>query len=186
MKKAILTLVLVGVFTLAACDSGEVTEDVDSWEVAYEFSYDEISEWDPMVTPGGEDDQGSVDSVDDDSGFVSIKAGPNGWGGLQTPALEVDMTRNPFLFVQVYESEDGFNWGAQTIIDDQVGDEWALYVISDNGLKWNHYAGGSIADGVGNIYDEYGENLDLRFWVYPTGGEEATVEISSIKIVYMD
>lgn len=181
MKKLLALLALVLVFTLAAC--GEA-EPEGGYELAYSFSYDEIAAFDLMVTPGGEVDQGSVASVDDDGGFVRIQAGPNGWGGVQTPALSLDMTREPIFMVRVNESPDAFNWGAQTIHSDLVGESWALYVINDNGMKWNQYAAGNIADAIGVTYTDYGDVLDLHFWIYPAGSTDAFVEITEITVFY--
>lgn len=200
MKKVFLSVTLIlTVAMLSACnaedgespsdneDNGdEPTETLEGWEVAHAFDYEDIAEWDPMVTPNGEADKGSVESVSEDGEFVAIKAGESGFGGLQTPALEVDLTRNPMLMVQVHESEDQFQWGAQTIITDHVGDEWGLYVINDNDLKWNHYAGARVDEAIGAAYANYGDVVDLHFWLYPTGSEDAILEVSSVYIVYMD
>lgn len=181
MKKLLGLASLLLVFTLAAC--GTPTEE-SGWELAYSFSYTDIAAFAPMVTPGGEADQGSVMGVDNDGGFVTIKAGPNGWGGVQTPALTLDLSREPIFLVRVNESPDAFKWGAQTILSSLVGESWALYVINDNDMKWNQYAGGNIADAIGVTYSEYGTVLDLHFWIYPAGSPDAFVEITEILVFY--
>ena len=182
MKKILGFLVLLSVFTLAAC--GTTEEQNSGWELAYSFTYAEIAEFALMITPGGADDQGSIVAVDHDGGFVRIQAGPNGWGGVQTPALNLDLSREPIFLVRVHESPDAFRWGAQTILSDLVGDSWALYVINDNDMKWNQYAGGNIADAIGVTYSEYGDVLDLHFWLYPAGSPDAIVEITEILVFY--
>lgn len=181
MKKLLALVSLLLVFTLAAC--GAPAQE-SGWELAYSFSYDEIALFDKMVTPGGEADQGSVFSIDHEGGFVTIKAGPNGWGGVQTPALTLDLSREPIFLVRVKESPDAFRWGAQTLLSSLVGESWGLYVINDNDMKWNQYAGGNVTDAIGVVYSEYGTILDLHFWVYPAGSPDAFVEITEIVVFY--
>ena len=198
MKKIYLSLILAAAsLTLGDCeseteipgDNEETTEDSlehDEWEVAYAFDYDDIAEWNPMITPSGEIDEGKVIDLSDEGEYVTIQAGESGFGGLQTPALEVDMTRNPMLLTRVHESDDAFQWGSKVILSDLVGEDWGLYLINDNNMKWNHYAGARIDEAIGPIYNDYGDILDLHFWFYPTGGEEATVQLTSVYIVYLD
>lgn len=183
MKKLLLlTALFTSMFVLAACDSAATEEG--GYELAYSFTYEEIALFDLMITPGGAVDQGVVMGVDHEGGFVTIKAGPNGWGGVQTPALNLDMSREPIFLVRVNESPDAFKWGVQTLLSDLVGESWGLYIINDNDMKWNQYAGGNIADSIGVTYSDYGTILDLHFWIYPAGSPDAFVQITEIVIFY--
>ena len=62
--------------------------------------------------------------------------------------------------------------------------EWGLYIIPDNNLKWNKYAGVDLKEALGDDFtDIYGEQCNIKLWIYPAGGPEGTVSVSEILVV---
>jgi hypothetical protein len=180
MNKHLLTTTLaVMTFTLAGC----ATNTAPTYEVAATYSYADIADWDLMVTPGGDVDKGSVVETNTTDGFVTIKAGPNNWGGVQSPSIKLDLEREPLIMVRIFENADGFKWGAQVIRAQDSGEEWANYLIPDHNSKWSLFVAANVTERLDGVYDEYGSEIDLVFWIYPVGAN-ATVSIQEIVIVY--
>ena len=147
---------------------------------SYNMDFKEISKWTAMVTPGG--GEGSVTKADN---VAIIKAAPDGWGGVQSEKITLDLTKDPILLVQVKESRDGFKWGVKFVPSTlQIEDHaWGFYLIEDNNFKWNNYAGVDLRAKLGqDVIGLYGEKIEGVFWIYTTGGPESTVEITGLKI----
>jgi len=176
-----------GVLWVYPAGSPEAEVEVTSVKIAnmennpfiYEADFEAVSEWGSMVTPGG--GEGSVTKGDS---AAIIKAAPDGWGGVQSEPITIDLSKDPFLFVQVMESHDGFKWGAKfTPVDPVIEDHaWGFYLIADNNFKWNNYAVVDMKARLADFIDLYGETIEGVIWVYPAGSPEAEVEITSVKI----
>lgn len=174
-KKVLFTVLLFGVLILAIGCTGK-KDDV----FFYEKDYNDIAAWQPMVTPGG--GEGRVEKGDQ---VAIIKASADGWGGIQSEKVTLDLSKHPILLVQVRENHDGFKWGAKFVPSNlQLEDHaWGFYLIEDNNFKWNNYAGVDIRAKLGQIFiDLYGEKVEGVFWLYAAGSPEATVEITSVKM----
>ncbi|NLW60550.1 MAG: hypothetical protein GX073_09455 [Firmicutes bacterium] len=175
MRKKGLLVVLCGVLLLAA-GCGSKQDDIYFWVK----DYNDIAQWQPMVTPGG--GEGSVEKGDQ---VAIIKAAPDGWGGVQSEKVTLDLSKRPMLLVQVRENQDGFKWGAKFVPSNlQMEDHaWGFYLIEDNNFKWNNYAGVDLREKLGQIFiDMYGEKVEGVFWLYAAGSPEATVEVTSVKM----
>lgn len=174
-KKVFLAPVLLGVLLLAAgCQ--KTNDDIYFWV----RDYNDIATWQPMVTPGG--GEGTVEMGDQ---VAIIKAAPDGWGGVQSEKVTLDLSKHPMLLVQVRENHDGFKWGAKFVPSNlQMPDHaWGFYLIEDNNFKWNNYAGVDLRAKLGQIFiDMYGEKVEGVFWLYAAGSPEATVEITSVRM----
>ena len=176
LKNILLTVVLLGVLILTIGCSQAKKDGV----FFYNKDYNAIASWEPMVTPGG--GEGSADKGDN---VAIIKAAPDGWGGVQSEKVTLDLSKHPILLVQVRENQDGFKWGAKFVpsnlqLDDHA---WGFYLIEDNNFKWNNYAGVDLRAKLGQIFiDLYGEKVEGAFWLYAAGSPEATVEITSVKM----
>lgn len=172
--------VILSIILVAGCqeqDEGSGTDDL----FFYTQSAEEIADWGPMDTPGG--GEGSVEMGDD---VAVIKAAEDGWGGIQSEPLELDLSKDPLLFVRVKENADEFQWGAKFVpsspeLEDH---EWGLYVIEDNNFKWNNYAVVNLREKLEESFiDLYGEEVEGVLWIHAAGGPEATVEVSEVKIM---
>ncbi len=175
LKKVVVSTMLLVVLLMAAGCTKEV-KDLYS----YTKDYSEISTWGSMVTPGG--GEGTVTKGDN---VAIIKAAADGWGGVQSEKVTLDLTKDPMLLVQVKENADGFKWGVKFVPSTlQVEDHaWGLYLIEDNNFKWNNYAGVDLRAKVGQDFiDLYGEKVEGVFWIYAAGSPEATVEVTSVKM----
>ncbi|GHV31468.1 hypothetical protein AGMMS4952_20300 [Spirochaetia bacterium] len=174
MKKYLYcALALMVVLLVSACKNGP--------EFVYEKSWTDVAAWKSMITPGG--GEGSV--VRGDSSAI-IQAAPDGWGGVQSEKITLDLSQNPILLIQVRENADGFKWGAKFVPDSPAIPDhaWGFYLIEDNNFKWNNYAGTDIRLKLGQDFiDIYGEKAEGVFWIYAAGSPDATVEISSVKIL---
>lgn len=179
-KKRALAMVLLVIITtvpLTACSNSKGSGGVN---YTYSKSFSDVAGWGSMVTPGG--GEGSVSKGDN---VAIIKAAADGWGGVQSEKITLDLSKEPVLLVQVKECTDEFKWGAKFVPSNTVVDDhkWGFYLIEDNNFKWNNYAGSDIKLKLGQDFiDLYGEKVEGVIWLYPAGGPEATVEISSVKI----
>jgi len=173
-KVFVASMLLVVMLLSAACTQGAKGVYI------YEKDYQAISAWKPMETPGG--GEGTVEKGDS---AAIIKAAPDGWGGVQSEKVTLDLSKNPMLLVQVRENLDGFKWGAKFVPSNlQVEDHaWGFYLIEDNNFKWNNYAGVDLREKLGKDFiDLYGEKVEGVFWIYAAGSPEAVVEVTSVKI----
>lgn len=186
MKKKVIALMgaIALTFGMTACGSGAGSKET-TWNVAEEFSYTEIAEWKGMQTPTEGSGTGSVAEKNDTDGFVTIKAADDGWGGLESGYIEIDLSKDPILFAQIFENPDGYVWGMKIVPENPIEDhEWGLYVIPDNNLKWNKYAGVDLKSVLGDDFVAiYGEKSKVKIWLYAAGGPEGTVSVSNILLV---
>jgi len=181
-KKFTLALALLLALTvlLAACFAESASaEDPEVLTFFYTADFDAISGWGPMVTPGG--GEGSVTKGDN---AAIVKAAEDGWGGVQSDVITLDLSQNPFLFVQIMENHDGFKWGAKFTPSDPLIEDhaWGFYLIPDNNFKWNSYAVVDLTERLGDYIDLYGETIEGVLWIYAAGGPDAEVEVTSVKI----
>jgi hypothetical protein len=163
----------------AADDITSSGDSAASLNFIYSADLNAIANWGAMVTPGG--GEGSVTKGDE---AAIIKAAEDGWGGVQSEPFTIDLSKNPLLFVQIMESNDGFKWGAKFTPSDPVVEdhEWGFYLIADNNFKWNNYAVVDLRERLGDFIDLYGESIEGVLWIYAAGGPEAEVEVTSVKI----
>lgn len=181
-KKAAFTLGMASLLFVAGC--GEQSGNESSANELFSYTQDgaDVAEWTSMETPGG--GEGSVELGDD---VAIIHAASDGWGGVQSDTISIDLSRDPLLFVRVKESGDDFKWGAKFVPSSPEIDEhnWGMYLIEDNNFKWNNYAVVDIKDKLGESFVHlYGEDLEGVIWLMASGSSEATVEISEVKIMY--
>ena len=69
--------------------------------------------------------------------------------------------------------------------DPEEGHEWGFYLIEDNNFKWNKYAAVNVNEALKDFADAYGNKFEGVLWVYATGGEEASVDVSSLSLLLM-
>lgn len=189
MKKAkIFGLVLGMAVMLTACgskDSAKTNEGLETWTVAQSFSYDQIAKWESMKTPTEGSGSGSVVETNTSEGFATIKAADDGWGGVESEYIELDLEKEPMLFAQIFENPDGSNWGIKVVPENAIEDhQWGLYIVPDNNLKWNKYAGANLCDVLDEDFQAiYGTKVKVKIWVFAAGGPESTVSVSELKII---
>lgn len=184
MKKITMavTLLVAMVCVLAGCSAKSAD---GTWNVVKSYGYSDIAAWGTMQTPVEGSGSGSVVEKNDADGFVTIQAAEDGWGGLESEYIEFDLTKEPMVFAQIFENPDGCNWGMKIVPEGASEDHaWGLYLVPDNNLKWNKYAGVKVTD----VLDEdfraiYGDKVKAKIWVFAAGGPEATVSVSEIKVV---
>jgi len=175
LKKVVLLVMVLGMLIFTA---GCETKKGDIY--FYVKDYNDIAKWKSMETPGG--GEGTVELGDQ---VAIIKAAPDGWGGVQSEKVTLDLSKHPMLLVQVRENHDGFKWGAKFVPSNPQMDDhrWGFYLIEDNNFKWNNYAGVDLRAKLGQIFiDIYGEKVEGVFWLYAAGSPEAEVEITSVKM----
>jgi hypothetical protein len=186
MRGRIVGAALLGAALLCAgCKKAEVQSGVQAVVqsgVSYSYTKNaqEVARWTSMVTPGG--GEGSVSSG---SNVAIIKAAPDGWGGVQSEKITLDLSKEPVLLVQVRENADGFKWGAKFVPSTPAVEDhaWGFYLIEDNNFKWNNYAGVDLRAKLGQDFiGLYSEKVEGVIWLYATGSPEATVEITSVKM----
>jgi hypothetical protein len=185
MKKGLFILLALsfGLF-ITACKE-EADEANLGWNATQTFAYSDIATWDGMETPVEGSGTGSVSETNTTDEFVTIQAASDGWGGLQSPSITLDLSTNPYIFAQIYESPDGSNWGMK-FVPDNAGEsgEWGYYLIEDNSMKWNKYAGVDVRDALGEDFVTlYGEEVTGKLWIFAAGGPTATVSVSQIVVV---
>jgi len=171
----VMALVMGTVF-LAGCQSNTSTGTL----FIYSKDYSDIASWGSMVTPGG--GEGSVTKGDS---VAVIQAAEDGWGGVQSEEVTLDLTKAPILLVQISECADEYKWGIKFVPSDPAVEDhaWGFYLIEDNNFKWNNYGGVDIKNKLGDEFvDLYGESVKGVFWIYATGGPEATVEVTTVKM----
>ncbi len=177
LKKFLLTIGFILVLALiSGCQEQEAKE-----LFFYKQSAEEIANWTAMVTPGG--GEGSVELGDD---VAIVKAAQDGWGGVQSAPMTIDLSKDPMVFVQVKESADGFRWGAKFVPTTPAIEEhaWGIYLIEDNNFKWNNYAAVDMKDKLGESFIEmYGEEVEGVLWIYASGGPEAEVQVTEVKML---
>jgi hypothetical protein len=179
-KKLVLTLALVlSVTMLAGCQKEEEEKEL----FFYTQTAEDISKWTSMETPAPGGGEGTVTLTDN---VAVIKAAADGWGGVQSAPITLDLSKDPMFFVQVKESADGFKWGAKFVptTPEVDGHEWGVYLIEDNNFKWNNYAAVDIKEKLGQDFiDIYGEEVEGVLWIYAAGSPEATVEVTQAKML---
>ena len=186
MKKkfVLLMLALTLGFVVSACSEDEAEQETLGFNPTQTFTYSDIASWDGMVTPIKGSGTGSVVETNDTLGFVTIQAASDGWGGLESESITLDLSTNPYVFAQINESPDGSNWGMKFVPDnaDESG-EWGYYLIPDNSMKWNKYAGVDVRKALGEDFVTiYGEEVTGKLWIFAAGGPEATVSVSQIVV----
>lgn len=147
----------------------------------YTQSAEEIANWTSMVTPGG--GEGSVSLGDN---VAVVQAAEDGWGGVQSENVTIDLTKDPLFLVRIKESQDGFKWGAKFVPSTPIIEEhaWGVYLIEDNEFKWNNYAAADMSYKLGEDFiSMYGEEVEGVIWIYATGGPEAEVEVTEVKMM---
>ncbi|WP_413377276.1 hypothetical protein [Alkalihalobacillus sp. 1P02AB] len=178
LKKVFMSIGFIAILGLAVgCQQQESAEDL----FFYTQSAEEIADWTSMVTPGG--GEGSASLGDD---VAIVQAAEDGWGGVQSEPITLDFSKDPMFFIQIKESADEFQWGAKFVPTTPEIEEhaWGVYLIEDNNFKWNNYAAVDIADKVGEDFISlYGEEVEGVIWVYATGGPEAEVEVTEVKML---
>lgn len=173
------TMGLAMVMALAACGKKTGTQAL----YFYDKTAEEVASWKPMETPS-EEGGGSGSVTKGDSAAV-IKAAFDGWGGVQSEKITLDLTKEPILMIQVKENADGFKWGAKFVPSEPViaDHEWGFYLLEDNNFKYNNYAATDLKAKLGQDFiDAYGDKVEGVIWIYAAGSPEASVEISSVKM----
>lgn len=180
-----LALVLGMALLFTGCGAGSADAGSETWTVQETFGYDEIAEWKPMETPTEGSGSGSVIETNTTDGFVTIQAAEDGWGGVESGYIELDLEKEPMIFAQVFENPDGCKWGLKVVPENATEDQaWGLYLIEDNNLKWNKYAGVKVTSVLDEDFQAvYGTKVKVKLWAFAAGGPEATVSISEIKVV---
>ncbi|MDD4111734.1 MAG: hypothetical protein PHC56_01730 [Herbinix sp.] len=188
MKKAKLVALLLGMTLLfAACDkkAAETNAGTDTWTVQETFTYEQIAKWGTMKTPVEGSGSGSVVETNTSDGFVTIKAADDGWGGVESGYIELDLEKEPMIFAQIFENPDGSKWAMKIVPENAIEDhEWGLYLIPDNNLKWNKYAGVDVKSVLDDDFTAiYGTKVKAKIWILAAGGPESIVSVSEIKII---
>lgn len=182
LKLVAVVCVLASVISLTACGG---SGNGGGWTVTNEFSYSDIASWNTMQTPVEGSGSGSAKATDTASGFVTIQAASDGWGGLESDYIEIDLAKEPLILAKVFECPDGSAWGMKIVPENAIEDHrWGLYLIPDNTMKWNCYGGVDLVSALGEDFAAiYGQQCKVKIWIYATGGPEATVSVSDIMVV---
>ncbi len=165
--------------SMTACSKGNGNQNL----YFYDKTADDVSAWKPMETPSEEG--GGSGSVTKGDKTAVIQAAFDGWGGIQSEKITLDLTKEPVLMIQVKENADGFKWGAKFVPSDPVisDHEWGFYLIEDTNFKYNNYAAVDLKAKLGQDFiDAYGDKVEGVLWIYAAGSPDATVEISSVKM----
>lgn len=179
----IAALLVSMVLVLTACSGG--ASKGETWDVEKSFSCQEIAKWETMKTPNQGSGSGSVTEENTEDGFVTIKAADDGWGGLESEYIELDLDKDPMVLIKVFENPDGSNWGLKVVPENPIEDHaWGMYLIPDNNLKWNKYAGVDVNSVLDDDFKAiYGSKFKVKLWVFAAGGPESTVSVSEIKVL---
>lgn len=180
-KKFLMGVALVSILFVSGC-SAKNEENKELF--TYVQTGEDIAKWNPMVTPGG--GEGSVELSEDGDSAI-IKAHKDGWGGVQSETITLDLSRDPLLFIRVKENADGFKWASKFVPSNPEIEEheWGMYLVEDNNFKWNNYAVVDVKDKLGESFIKlYGEELEGVIWLMASGNSEATVEITEVKVLY--
>lgn len=185
MKKIkMAALLMTMVFVITACNNNSSNDGKGTWKVTDTFSYSDIAKWNTMKTPSEGSGSGSAIETNTKDGFVTIKAADDGWGGLESSYLEIDLDKEPVIIAKIYENPDGSNWGMKIVPENAIEDHaWGLYLVPDNNLKWNKYAGVDLTSVLDDDFRAiYGSKFKVKIWIYAAGGPESTVSVSEIKL----
>ncbi len=186
MKKTkIAALVLGMALVFTGCGTKPVDTGAEIWTVQETFSYDEIAKWESMKTPTEGSGSGSVVETNTTDGFVTVQAAEDGWGGVESDYIELDLEKEPMILAQIFENPDGSKWGLKVVPENASEDhQWGLYLVEDNNLKWNKYAGVDVTSVLDEDFQAvYGTKVKVKLWAFAAGGPESTVSISEIKVV---
>ncbi len=182
MKKIFsFVLILLSVLILGGCDKTE-----ESIQIVKEFDYQEIATWIGMQTP--DEDDGPMGTVEafSELKFARITVGSDGWGGVQSPKVEIDLRKGTYyLAIRIFESHDGFKWGSKFCPTEPLGEnhEWGFYLIEDNNMKWQKYVVVNLNEALQDVAEAYGNVFEGVFWVYATGAGDANVDVMSVSLI---
>lgn len=178
MKKILtLVFVLVAALALVAC-----TDNSAGLKVVKQFSASEMGSWTGSVTP--DDTAFGTATYNAEGDFTVVRVGDESWGGVESPKLVLDLTKQTYVALQVKEVNDAFKWTVKFIPTNPIeGHEWGFYVFEDNGMKWNKYTMVDLNKQFGeDIIDVYDGKLEGVFWLWVTGAADANVEVLSFTI----
>ncbi|PKK93733.1 MAG: hypothetical protein CVV61_03175 [Tenericutes bacterium HGW-Tenericutes-6] len=178
MKKFLaLAVVLFASLALVAC-----TSDTEGLKVIEQFSAQDIGSWTGSVTPDGS--AFGTATYNEEGDFTVIRVGEESWGGVQSPIIELDLTEQTYVALQVKEVNDAFKWTVKFIPSNPIaGHEWGFYVFEDNGMKWNKYTMVDLNLQFGqDIIDAYDGKIEGTFWIWAVGAADANVEVLSFTI----
>ncbi len=186
MKKKLAALAMAAVMAigcLAGCGKNE--ESGTGWTEVQHFTYKDIASWTSMQTPSEGSGSGSVEGTNDTDGYVTIHAASDGWGGVESGYFEIDLSKDPIILVKIFENPDGYNWCLKVVPENPIEDhEWGCYVIPDNNLKWNKYAGADLNEALGEEFKSiYGEQCKIKIWISAAGGPDGVVSVSEILVM---
>ena len=189
MKKKLLALGVAAVMAvgcLTGCgESGSGNSGSSGWTEVQHFTYKDIASWGSMQTPNEGSGSGSCAGTNDADGYVTVHAANDGWGGVESDYFEIDLSKDPMILVKVFENPDGYNWCLKIVPENPISDhEWGCYVIPDNNLKWNKYAGADLNEALGEEFAAiYGEQCKIKVWISAAGGPEGTVSVSELLVM---
>lgn len=179
MKKILtLAVVLLAAVALVACNPGSE----DGLQVVTKYSAQEIGTWTGSVTPDGS--AFGTATYNEEGNFTVVRVGEETWGGVQSPTLELDLSKQLYIALQVKEVNDAFKWTVKFVPDNPVeGHEWGLYVFEDNGMKWNKFTMVDVNAQFGqDIIDVYNGKIEGKFWIWAAGAADANVEVIQLVI----
>ena len=183
MKKKLAALGLAAALALG-CLAGCGNNDSSSggWTEVAHFTYQDIASWGSMQTPTEGSGSGTVEGTNDTDGYVTIHAASGGW---ESDYFEIDLSKDPVIFAKIFENPDGYTWCMKVVPENPIEDhKWGLYVIPDNNLKWNKYAGADLKEALGEEFTSiYGEQCKIKIWISAAGGPDSTVSVSEIFVM---
>lgn len=180
MKKFLtLAVVLLTALALVACGN----ESGDGLKVVKSFSAQDLGTWTGSVTPDGS--ALGTATYNAEGEFTVIRVGAESWGGVQSPTLTLDLSKQTYIAIQIKEVNDAFKWTVKFVPDNPVeGHDWGLYVFEDNGMKWNKYVMVDLNSQFGqDIIDVYNGKIEGKFWIWAVGASDANVEVLSFSIL---
>lgn len=178
MKKILtMAIALMAVFTLAACNT-----DQAGLKVVKQFTAQQIGTWTGSVTP--DESAFGTATYNEEGNFTVIRVGEETWGGVESPTMTLDLTKQTYLAIRIKEVNDLFKWTVKFVPDNPLeGHEWGLYVFEDNGMKWNKYVMVDLNEQLGqDIIDAYNGKLEGKLWIWAAGAADANVEVLSLTI----
>ncbi|VEU82422.1 LptM family lipoprotein [Acholeplasma hippikon] len=179
MKKILtLAVVMLAMLTLVACGQGTQ----DTLKVVEKFSAKDIGTWTGSVT--SDESAFGTATYNAEGDFTVVKVGAESWGGVESPTVKLDLTKQTYVAIRIKEVNDAFKWTVKFVPDNPLeGHEWGLYVFEDNGMKWNKFVMADINAQFGqDIIDAYNGKIEGKFWIWAVGAADAQVEVLSFTI----
>lgn len=177
--------IVIGFFViLAAAVLVGCTGSKEGLNLITKYNAREISTWGYSVTPG-DDSKGKVE-YNEDGDFATIQVDTDTWGGIQSPVVTLDFSKELFLAIQIKEVSDDYKWAIKFVPTTPIDEahEWGFYIFEDNQAKYNKYLMANLNEQISkDMTDAYSGKIEGVFWLWASGGAEANFEVREMMIL---